>query len=96
VSRTSRLTTSGEGVQIPVAPDTKRPLLRIARDGPTAAAAEFLPPGRLKKGEPPLTLDEWARIYFAELWDETNGAGAWERNDWCWCVSFEPTEAPRG
>lgn len=31
---------------------------------------------------------------FARLWDETNGAGAWERNDWVWVIDFERTEAP--
>lgn len=28
------------------------------------------------------------REVFAELWDDTNGAGAWERNDWVWVVDF--------
>ena len=35
------------------------------------------------------------RTAFRQLWGETNGAGTWERNDWCWVVSFEVTEAPR-
>lgn len=26
---------------------------------------------------------------FRELWDDTNGKGAWERNDWCWVVGFK-------
>jgi hypothetical protein len=34
-------------------------------------------------------------LAFASLWDETNGAGAWDRNDWVWVVDFERTEAPR-
>lgn len=25
---------------------------------------------------------------FRELWDSINGAGAWDRNDWVWAVSF--------
>lgn len=25
---------------------------------------------------------------FAALWNETNGKGAWERNDWCWILTF--------
>lgn len=30
-----------------------------------------------------------AKEAFAELWDDTNGAGAWKRNDWCWVVDFK-------
>lgn len=30
---------------------------------------------------------------FAELWDNTNGKGAWDRNDWCWVVSFKKVQA---
>ena len=26
---------------------------------------------------------------FAQLWDDTNGKGAWDRNDWCWVVEFK-------
>lgn len=33
-----------------------------------------------------------AREVFGELWDETNGKGAWERNDWVWVVDFKRTE----
>lgn len=29
---------------------------------------------------------------FAQLWDDTNGHGAWERNDWVWVVTFEKAE----
>lgn len=32
------------------------------------------------------------RTYFRALWDDTNGAGAWERNDWCWVVDFKRIE----
>lgn len=28
---------------------------------------------------------------FKQLWDDTNGKGAWERNDWVWCISFKRT-----
>lgn len=27
---------------------------------------------------------------FAKLWDSVNGPGAWDRNDWVWCVEFRP------
>lgn len=35
---------------------------------------------------------EWAttaRDAFAEAWNKRHGAGAWERNAWIWCVSWE-------
>jgi hypothetical protein len=32
-------------------------------------------------------------IAFSELWDETNGAGAWDRNDWVWCLTFRKVAA---
>lgn len=28
------------------------------------------------------------RDAFCELWDDTNGTGAWFRNDFCWVISF--------
>lgn len=28
---------------------------------------------------------------FRRLWDDTNGAGAWDRNDWTWVVEFKRT-----
>lgn len=28
------------------------------------------------------------RIRWHELWEDTNGKGAWERNDWVWVVEF--------
>ncbi len=28
------------------------------------------------------------RDSFVGLWNDTNGPGAWERNDWVWCVEF--------
>lgn len=24
------------------------------------------------------------------LWESINGPGSWDRNDWCWCISFTP------
>lgn len=30
-----------------------------------------------------------ARAKFADLWDDTNGKGAWDRNDWVWVIVFE-------
>lgn len=31
---------------------------------------------------------------FARLWNDTNGKGAWERNDWCWCIEFKRIGGP--
>lgn len=30
-----------------------------------------------------------ARNAFGHLWNETNGKGAWDRNDWVWAISFK-------
>lgn len=32
------------------------------------------------------------KTLFAELWDDTNGKDAWDRNDWCWCIDFKRIE----
>lgn len=32
-----------------------------------------------------------AREAFVKTWDNINGAGAWERNDWVWAIAFSPT-----
>ena len=29
---------------------------------------------------------------FAELWDDTNGKGIWQKNDWVWVIAFRRTE----
>ena len=31
---------------------------------------------------------------FCALWDSTYGAGAWNRNEWVWALTFERVEAP--
>lgn len=31
--------------------------------------------------------------YFQQLWNETNGKGAWEHNDWVWVISFKRVAA---
>lgn len=30
------------------------------------------------------------RAEFMRLWEDTNGKGAWDRNDWVWVISFRP------
>ena len=32
------------------------------------------------------------RDCFGVLWDDIHGPGAWERNNWCWALSFELIE----
>lgn len=33
-----------------------------------------------------------ARRHFQALWENINGPGSWERNDWCWVVGFRRVE----
>lgn len=33
--------------------------------------------------------DDDARIVYSRLWDQINGAGAWELNPWVWAITFE-------
>lgn len=35
----------------------------------------------------------YPQMVFGRLWDQINGAGAWERNDWVWVVEFRKLEA---
>ena len=41
----------------------------------------------------PCDHPEWA---YHQLWDQINGAGAWDANPWVWAVSFKRVEAPHG
>ena len=34
-----------------------------------------------------------ARDRFRALWNFTNGAGAWDRNEWCWVLCFDVIQA---
>lgn len=36
------------------------------------------------------------RQWYAELWDQINGAGAWEANPWVWAVTFKPIPSTGG
>lgn len=98
VERVQEITTAdvfAEGVQIPIS-EPGRPLLRLVRPDNARAAAEFLPPDRGRHGQPPLTTDDWARIYFAEAWDALNAdrGHGWELNPWVWVVSFATEDSP--
>ena len=78
-----------EGVQIPSTEDGK-PLVRLARHDGSPGAAAFFTKGRLFPGQPPLTEDELARAYFAELWESLNAKRgySWDSNPWVWVVEF--------
>ncbi len=47
------------------------------------------PPYRDATGELVLPYTRTWHGAFRSLWENTNGAGAWERNDWTWALSFE-------
>lgn len=58
------------------------------------ALAEGVEPFEGQDGCPPRT---WVRNSpvidrFARLWDDTNGKGAWDRNDWVWVIQFKQVE----
>lgn len=31
---------------------------------------------------------DFPRSWFAQLWDQINGAGSWDANPWVWCLTF--------
>lgn len=33
--------------------------------------------------------DHGHRLQFQDLWNSINGAGAWDKNPWVWCISFQ-------
>lgn len=53
------------------------------------AMAEGCPFPNMAKGPDP-------REWYAELWDQINGPGAWAANPWVWAVSFNPISSPAG
>lgn len=46
------------------------------------AMAEGCPFPNMAQGDDP-------REWYRDLWDQINGAGAWDANPWVWCVSFK-------
>lgn len=46
------------------------------------AMAEGCPFPNMAKGDDP-------RKWYADLWDQINGAGSWEANPWVWVVEFK-------
>jgi hypothetical protein len=53
------------------------------------AMAEGCPFANMAAGPDP-------RDWYRDLWNEINGAGAWDANPWVWCVSFKSVEASHG
>lgn len=64
-----------EGVRIPVN-EKGHPLIQLTGNAPHLAKW-------------PKTEDKYLRYYWSILWCDTNGKGAWDRNDWCWVVDFK-------
>lgn len=48
----------------------------------------------VSEGCPDLWLDKYPNPigWFQRLWDEVNGKGAWERNDWVWVLEFRKVD----
>ncbi|WP_082525006.1 hypothetical protein [Pseudorhodoferax sp. Leaf274] len=51
------------------------------------AMAEGCPFQNMAQGPDP-------RQWYAELWDQINGAGSWAANPWVWAVSFKAVPSP--
>ena len=73
-----------EGVQVPCTripgTDNGKPLLNISTR---------IDSHKLWRDNKNATLADYFTGYFALLWDDTNGKGAWDRNDWVWVVEFK-------
>lgn len=57
-----------EGLQIPTTCDG-RLALRLTPNAAGKSPGDYLAPGRLFRGQPPLSADELARCHFADQWD---------------------------
>lgn len=54
------------------------------------ARAEGAPPSHpsIDKVSREFGYEDFSRSWYAQLWDEINGAGAWATNPWVWAVEF--------
>lgn len=55
------------------------------------AMAEGAPPAHpsIDKVSREFGYADFPRSWYAQLWDQINGAGAWDENPWVWVVSFK-------
>lgn len=82
-----------EGVKIPTSEDGGILWRMAPSNAGGKVPASYLPgPRPIDFGA--LTEGDIARAFWADLWEDTNGPDAWDRNDRCWAVTFERTEAP--
>lgn len=79
VQDASHLDILAEGVRIPADADGGVMLELTGKSPP----AKFLTKAQL--GDERAIL----RAHWASLWENTNGPGAWERNDWVWALTFD-------
>lgn len=82
VQATSREDIVAEGVAVPV--HDGHAVIELTGKSPPA---KFLTKDQL--GDVGALL----RAHWASLWENTNGVGAWERNAWCWALTFEVLRA---
>lgn len=67
-----------EGIEVPRSPDGS-PLLRLTGKNP---------PTRFVDLAGAAFPDKVVRAYYASLWCDINGAGAWDANPWVWALAF--------
>lgn len=67
-----------EGIDVPRSPDGF-PLLRLTG---------INPPSRYVDIAEAAFPDKVVRAYYASLWDDINGPGAWDANPWVWALTF--------
>ena len=67
-----------EGTEVPRSPDGF-PLLRLTGKNPPTRYVDIAGAAH---------PDKVVRAYYASLWDDINGSGAWDANPWVWALTF--------